>query len=231
MTETARPPAAPSKRQSGTRKQGRPTSADDAVGRRAIINAACDLIRTMPPEKVTRAEVARQAKVAPRLIHYYFKDRPSLLQATASALSDKFQKQAGAATRDEDPPEVQLRSRIQAFLRFQMEYPYFHRLVIEEIVGGEGTSQSLLQAMSQRGSAGYQRIVEKGVNEGTMRPIDAGLLYLAIIGIVELAASGRPILRELGHTGSDGPDYVEQYSAFVADLLVNGLRAPQSPPS
>lgn len=227
MSEMARASAAPSKRKTGNRKQGRPTTAEDAVGRRTIINAACDLIRTMPPEKVTRAEVARHANVAPRLIHYYFKDRPSLLQATASALSDIFQTQAGAATREDDPPAIQLKSRIKAFLRFQLEYPYFHRLVSEEIVGGEGTSQSLLRAMSLRGAAGYERIVEKGVREGTMRPVDAALLYLTIIGIVELAASGRPILRELGHAGADDRDYVEQYSEFIADLLVNGLRAPQ----
>lgn len=226
MNEMAHTDAIPAKK----RKQGRPTSADDAVGRRAIISAACDLIRTLPPDKMTRAEVARHAKVAPRSIHYYFKDRPSLLRATASALSDIFQQQAGAAVREEDPPEVQLRSRIQAFLRFQLDYPYFHRLVVEEILGGEGTSQSMLQAMSQRGAAGYQRIVEKGVGERTMRPVDVSLLYLTIIGIVELAASGRPILRELGYAGADAPDYVERYGNFISDLLVNGLRATPPPP-
>lgn len=226
MTDKA--PASKAKQKGAGRKQGRPTSAEDGVGRRAIINAACDLIRTMSPDKVTRAEVARHANVAPRLIHYYFKDRPSLLQATAGALSDIFQRQAGAAVREDDPPEVQLKARIQAFLRFQLEYPYFHRLVIEEIVGGEGTSQSLLQAMSRRGMASYERIVGKGVEEGTMRPVDVSLLYLAIIGVVELAASGRPILRELGHPVPDDSEYIERYSQFIADLLYNGLRAPKA---
>ncbi|KPF92393.1 hypothetical protein IP81_06640 [Novosphingobium sp. AAP83] len=226
MTEKA--PATKANRKAGGRKQGRPISAEDGVGRRAIINAACDLIRTMSPDKVTRAEVARHANVAPRLIHYYFKDRPSLLQATAGALSDLFQRQAGAAVRDDDPPEAQMKARIHAFLRFQLEYPYFHRLVTEEIVGGEGTSQSVLQTMSLRGLAGYARIVDKGVQQGTMRPVDASLLYLAIIGIVELAASGRPILRELGHAVPDDPGYIELYSDFITDLLFNGLRAPQA---
>jgi TetR/AcrR family transcriptional regulator len=226
MTDTS--PPFSTKRKTGGRKQGRPTSAEDGVGRSAIISAACDLIRTMSPDKVTRAEVARHANVVPRLIHYYFKDRPSLLRATASALSDIFQQKAGAAVCEDDPPDVQLKARIQTFLRFQLEYPYFHRLVIEEIVGGEGSSQSLLQTMSRRGVAGYERIIAKGEEDGTMRPVDASLLYLAIIGIVELAASGRPILRELGHSLPDDAEYIEHYSQFITDLLFNGLRAPQA---
>ena len=86
------------------RSAGRPAIGVNTVGPAALIDAACDLLKTMPPEKVTRAAVARHANVNPALINYHFKDRSILLRAAARTLLDRFQLHVARPITESAPP-------------------------------------------------------------------------------------------------------------------------------
>lgn len=209
------------------RRKGRPNSnGTQSVGPDTLIEAVCELLKTLPPEKISRAVVARAANVDPTLIRYYFRNNHSLLRATAVALSQRFQQLADSAIEPDAPTEVRLRTRIETFLRFQTTYPFYHRLMIEELWGsGDEEARALLHQVSSRGAAGYQHIINAGVTKGEMRAVDPFLFHLCIIGFVEVASIGRPILLANAHPAANSPMYVSVIADFLTDLLVNGLKA------
>ncbi len=57
------------------------------MGREALITRTCEMLMQMPPNKITRAEVARHMNVDPSLIRYYFRDRATLLLAAVARLT------------------------------------------------------------------------------------------------------------------------------------------------
>jgi TetR/AcrR family transcriptional regulator len=230
QTKTIKQAQAKSPARKRGRSAGRPSLDTQPLGPQALVDAGCELLRTMPPDKITRAAVARQAGVDPALINYHFKNRESLLLEVARALLDRFQVTAVNLTDTIASPRERLEARITGFLEFQMTYPFFHRLVVEEILSAQtDEAHALLGDMAARGAEGYGAILSAGLDAREMRPIDAALFYLCIVGIVEQVAIGRPILRALGHKAADDADYARTIAHFVTDLLMCGLEA--TPPS
>ncbi|MFT4046775.1 MAG: TetR family transcriptional regulator C-terminal domain-containing protein [Solimonas sp.] len=210
------------------RSVGRPARGDQGVGQDALIEKTCELLRTMPPEQVSRAEVARYMGVDPSLIRYYFRDRSSLLLAAAQKLTRQFAitleeslKRSGETT-----PEQQLQARVGAFLDMQVTYPFFHRLIIEEVVTSDApAAKELLESLTQRGIGAYETILKRGVKEGSMRKINASMLFLSIIGMCEFFVAGLPILEAAKGAPINAAAAARQYRNFICDLVINGVRA------
>lgn len=217
-------------RKPAKRSAGRPSLKEGSVGPAVLLDATCDLLREIGPDKITLAEVARRSNVDRRLIRYYFDDRATLLRATLVDLSQRFQRQAEETLSDSDTPEQQLRKRFEAFLQFQLKYPYFRRLMVDEIMASnDPADEDLLRQISIRGVGNYQRILEQGAATGSMRKVDPQLFYICLIGMQEMATVGGQILRKLGHPAIDSKDYATVFSEFAVDLMLQGLRTRDEP--
>lgn len=225
MKSTASPASdaapAPRKRR---RASGRPAGDSDAVGRERIVDCACELLRTLPPSRITRSEVARLAEVDPSLARYYFRDGESLLLAVAERLTDIFTRRV-ATSHAQQTAEAMLRARIGALLALHVDYPYFHQLIAQEVVtSAVPHAQALLLRLTQGGVGAYRAIVDAGIAEGTMRDVDCHHLFMSVIGLCEAFVAAFPMLG----VGTDkAPDVAAErarYEAFVCDLVLNGLR-------
>ena len=206
---------------------GRPAAGSQGVGRDALIDKTCDLLTELPPNRVTRAEVARHTNVDPSLIRYYFHDRSSLLIAAAEKLSMKFGVMVEEEMREaEATPEGILRARVAAILKFETSYPFFHRLLLEEVMTSKTpAAKKLLNDLTQRGVEAYGKIVNGGVREGSLRKVDTAFLFLAVIGMCEFFVAGMPMLKVALGGKADVKTTGPRYESFVSDLLLNGLAA------
>lgn len=208
------------------RSAGRPALQGNSVGSGPVLEATAELLREIGPDKITLAEVARRSNVDRRLIRYYFKDRAVLLRAVFESLSQRVQQMVLEALADATTPEERLRKRFETYLEFQLEYPYFRRLIVDEImISDEAEAEDLLRQISLRGVGNYQQILEDGLAEGTMREIDPQLFYICLIGMQEMATIGGPILRKLGNPAIDSAAYSKIFSQFAIDLVMDGLRS------
>ncbi len=211
------------------RAAGRPAKADNTVGSAALLETTCEMLREIGPEKITLAAVARRSNVDPRLIRYYFNDRAGLLRATVDSLSKRYQNMAEERIDAEDSAEMQLRKRFETFLEFQLEYPYFRRLLVDEIIpSADQEAERVLRDISERGVGNYASILEQGDAAGSLRMVDPQLFYVCLIGMQEMAAVGAPILRKLGHPAIDSPNYAKIFSKFAMDLILDGLKAREA---
>ena len=206
---------------------GRPAAGSQGVGRDALIDKTCDLLTQLPPNLVTRAEVARHTNVDPSLIRYYFHDRSSLLIAAAEKLSGKFGVMVEQETAKADgTPEGILKARVAAILKFESTYPFFHRLLLEEVMTSKTpAAKKLLNDLTTRGVEAYAKIVNGGTRDGSLRKVDTAFLFLAVIGMCEFFVAGMPMLKvALG--GKVDPEATgARYEKFVSELLLNGLAA------
>ena len=210
------------------RRIGRPAGEQDSVGRDALLEKTCKLLRLLPPEKVTRAEVARYTNVDPSLIRYYFKDRASLLVAAAEKLTAEFSRNLEAAVKlSDNSPRSLLRARVSALFDLIVSHPFFHRLLIEEIVPSSASAaKKLMEEMTHRTLAGYEAILTSGAKDGTLRHVNPAYLLLAVIGMCEFFIAGLPILRLAAGPQLDEKEATREYLEFVCDLLLNGLVGP-----
>jgi AcrR family transcriptional regulator len=204
---------------------GRPAAGSQGVGRDALIDKTCDLLTELPPNLVTRAEVARHTNVDPSLIRYYFHDRSSLLIAAAEKLSTKFGAMVEEEARKADEtPEGILKARVTAILKFETTYPFFHRLLLEEVMTSKTpAAKKLLNDLTTRGVEAYSKIINGGSRDGSLRKVDTAFLFLAVIGMCEFFVAGMPMLKVATGGKVDASAANARYEKFVSDLLLNGL--------
>jgi len=205
------------------RAQGRPTDAADTVGPEALIKAARELLDRLPPAKVTRAAVARHAGVDPSLIRYYFRDRDSLLLAVverivADGRARYVPSQAASAAE-------RLRDRVRAVFQFNATYPFFHRLVTEELApSASREAREALQRMAGSAIAGYDELLKEGLRDGSLRRVDPMLLHIAVTGMCEFFVSLGIVVKDALGKGVSQPNAAKRYADLVASLVVDGLR-------
>jgi TetR/AcrR family transcriptional regulator len=200
------------------------------VGRDALLAKTCELLRELSPEKVTRAAVARYTNVDPSLIRYYFQDRASLLVAAAEKLTADFAKNLDSAVKDSDnSPRSLLRARVHALFDLNVEHPYFHRLLLQEIEPSSApAAKKLMRELTDRAVGGYEAVLTAGAKDGSLQRANPAYLLLAVIGLCEFFVAGLPILKLASATKLDQKAATSEYREFIGELVLNGLSGAHS---
>src|SRR6202012_4308453 len=86
------------------RSQGRP-SPSAAVGQKGLIAAVREGLKTTPPGELTFLQISKLAGADQRLIRYYYKELPDLLQATAVEVAHELRARFAVAHRQGGSPQ------------------------------------------------------------------------------------------------------------------------------
>jgi AcrR family transcriptional regulator len=160
------------------------------------------------------------------LIRYYFTDRSSLLLASARHLFGLLKMRLAAIeARLADDPEARIRELAAGLLQFQTEHPYFHRLMIDEVVTSpKGEARAFFRSFTEQAVANYRAMASATTRRGAARTFDGVFLYLAIIGMCEFFVTGRPILQVAFGEDFDPAEINRQYERFLRDYVIDGIR-------
>lgn len=200
------------------RGQGRPS--DVGVGKDAIVAATKKLLRKLPPARVTTAAIAREAGIDPALIRYYFGDRTNLLLAVAQSMTRATPR---VETSHTDPIDI-LRDAIAHTARFTRSTPYMHRLMVDELADAKSDAvREQLAEMNRNAAVSLANVIAESA--GALRAVDPLFLHIALIGMFDFFTSANPVIRSLVPEGTDLDALGDRYMAFVADLLIEGLKA------
>jgi AcrR family transcriptional regulator len=220
-------PSKPHPKTKTRRKPGRPLAqGSKRVGSDTIVQEVCELLRDFAPRDVTLLRVAQRAGVDRSLIRYYFKNRSTLLLAAARHLFGALQSELDSA-RESAPadPEAQIRANAVALLRFQLEHPYFHRLMIDEIfVSDDPEAKAFFESLTSVALAALRATTRAAARKGEARAVDGAFLYIAIIGMCEFFVMGAPILKVAFGKDYDAEAVAHEYEKFIRDYVVDGLR-------
>ncbi len=210
------------------KKQGRP--AGRTLGRAAILRAVCRLLRTRSYSQVTLALVARELKVDPALIRYYFRDHGTLMLLAGQAMRDEFVTIMKAAlARSDGTPEGLLRARVSGLMEAGMRYPFLLRLLVDiTYLNPHPEARQTLRRLTENSVAFYRGVVEAGVAMGRFQPVEPMFLTMAVLGMVDAFTIQEPLFQAARRLGIGQKALRGRYLAFMGDLLVNALRPPKA---
>jgi TetR/AcrR family transcriptional regulator len=208
------------------RAPGRPREArGDAVGADAIVRAACALLVQRAPAEITLALVAQTMRIDRSLIRYYYRNRANLMLALAQHLYEQLKTEFRQGKADSGGPEGQMRRHALVLLRFQVQHPYFHRLVMDEVAKSQdAAAMAFMKSFTAEGLSTYRALAEEAVKLPGVAPFDGAFLYLATISLTELFATGAPFLRVAFGDDYDAAAVQRRYERFITSFVVDGLR-------
>lgn len=231
MVKRARTPTDEATRKKKTRGIGRPTH-KGSVGKEVLIEKTAQLLRTLPPEKLSLTAAAQAANVHLTLFKYYFQDRTRLLTDVARHLTLTLGQKVAAAEDIRPPPPERLRIRIDAMVDFYFEHPFYHRLMVEIMTETEDPlAAELINAWMSNTLAIYRGIMADGVEQGSLRALDVSFTYLAFMGLCEQFHYSLRLFadRNTGSTATAPSDRnaeaAKRYKAFLYDFVFNGIGA------
>jgi len=209
------------------RRQGRPSASEDGIGRQRLVDAARDLLRTLPPAKLTSGQVARAAGADRGLVRYYFGNMSELLAEVARQLSRDLIAYLAVASAGPGTASTRLKQRVSEFVKYEFANPALHPLYSEQILSGKARSAAdTIRTSAVEGHASLREIIELGRRSGEFRTdFDIRLLDIAIIGLCEFIMVSRPILATWLTDGEDIMDLLARYGDFIADLVLHGISA------
>lgn len=185
-----------------------------------MLTTAQRLIRELPPARVTISLVAREAGVDPALVRYYFGDRTKLLMAVAEAMLRETPRPSPGSL---GPIETLEHSILQT-ARFTNSTKHIHRLMVDELADAKSTSVGEhLGALNREAVKNLGALMARD-GGATLRQVDPALLHVALLGLFDFFASAEPVVRQLVPEGTDSQTLLDDYVAFVSDLVLNGLR-------
>ena len=224
VTDETKKPAAKrsAKPKRKTRSIGRPAK-KRRIGKTFLIDKTVDLLRTTPPEKLSLSMAARHAGVHLTLFKYYFNDRTRLLVDVARTMATALGDRVASVESDDLPAPQRFRIRIDTMVDFFFTNPYYHRLMVEIIAAeSDPLATELINLWITMTLDIYRDIIQAGVDEGTLRPIDPYFTFVAMMGLCEQYHHASRLV-DLHQSGED--DTSARYKAYVYDLLIHGIGA------
>lgn len=197
------------------------------IGKEYLVEKTAELLRTVPPEKLSLSLAARHARVHLTLFKYYFQDRTRLLVDVARTLSKEIGDRVAAIESDARSAPERLAIRIDAMVDFFLVNPFYHRLMVE-IIGDETDplASELISVWMSKTLDIYRSIIDAGVQEGTLRPIDPYFTFLAIMGLCEKFQHASKLIDRGQAPSVETPEQaVARYKVFVIDMILEGVGA------
>jgi len=206
------------------RSIGRPAG-QRRIGKEFLVEKTVELLRIAPPEKLSLSMAARHAGVHLTLFKYYFKDRTRLLVDVARTLAMSLGDSVAAVDTGELSAPERFRIRIDTMVDFFFVNPFYHRLMME-IIGDETDplATELISVWMSKTLDIYRDIIDSGVREGSLRPIDPYFTFIAIMGLCEqYQHASRFVEQTQADRTKKRVDTAAEYKAFVYDLMLHGV--------
>jgi AcrR family transcriptional regulator len=212
----------------------RPARRRDATGtREALLAAGTELFAERGYDGVPLWAIARKAGVNKAMVNYHFGGKRKLyLAIVTGTFGDIVAAVEGLADSTTQPAPDLLRELIGAVGDMaSRRHPHFCTMMLREVLAGGKHLGAGAVEMPARVLAAVQRIVARGVREGSLRPVDPVLTHLSLVGsLVFFFATARfreRVLadRRLGITPPDADAYVRH----IQDLIAHGLAAEGAP--
>ena len=195
------------------------------VTRSKLLDATDALLTERPGRTPTVAELCARADVNVAMVKYCFGSKSGLLDALLERSLEGLAAEVEGLARSGLPPEEQLRRHVSEIVRNYVRYPYVNRLMTQRLMLAEPDGvDRISRSFAIPVRAFYDELLAAGRTNDGWRPIDSTLFFFSVVGVCEFLFSARPLLERAYGEQIDAA-LVERYSAHVAELVLNGVRA------
>ncbi|MBN1425620.1 TetR/AcrR family transcriptional regulator [Candidatus Fermentibacteria bacterium] len=201
-----------------------------AETRDKILAAAADVFAERGFAGASVDEMARRSGVNKAMLYYHVGDKQALYTAVLARNIDHVKGVLSSAIDAADGPAERLTAMLYSLTTIVREAPAYHRLVLREMAsGGAHLEHEILIRFV--GIVGLTRkVLDEGRAAGLFRDLNPFLIHLLLIGGV-IATAAQPLRRRLIESGlfsTEASGAMPDPAAFVADVIMNGIRVPAS---
>jgi len=220
-----------------SRRARRPRSARHERGaeatRDSLLTAATHLFAARGYDGVSVAQIAQRAGVTKALINYHFGGKHKLyLAIITDTFSEIVERVEELAASDHSAPD-QLREFVALVGEMATtRRPHFPAMMLREVLAGGAHLAPEVVPYLLRVLGAVRRIVEHGVREGTLRPVNPVFSHLSLVGSL-LFFFATAAFRERLAAAMDVPIHApaSEYVRHVQELIARGLAADARPPA
>ena len=214
------------KRKSTSPKKSRDYHLPPGVARQSLLQSAIRLLRERGMGNVSLNDVAREAKLNPALVTYYFGSKDNLFQAVVEQVIGEWRTEILAVVPENAGPEETLRLRARATMHFLRRYPYLTRLIIHQMMTVKSKeSRFFIENFARVNFEEHRSILQDGVEKGEFRPVDPLFYFAHYIAMGDLYANLAPMMERLGGKAESDDARFEAFVESMIDMLVNGIAA------
>jgi AcrR family transcriptional regulator len=212
----------------------RPRRGRDARATRdCLLTAATQLFAARGFDGVSVAQIAQRAGVTKALINYHFGGKHKLyltiMTSTFSEIVERVERLA-ASTR---PAPEQLREFVALVGEMATGRPHFPAMMLREVLAGGAHLATEIGPYLMRVLGVVRRIVERGVREGTLRPVDPMFTHVSLVGSLLFFFATAPFRERLAGVADPplGTRPAAEYVRHLQELITRGLAADAPPPA
>jgi AcrR family transcriptional regulator len=214
------------------RPGGRPRGAE--FTRDSLLAAATQLFAARGFDGVSVAQIAQRAGVTKALINYHFGGKQKLYEAImASTFSEIAERMERLAASDR-PATEQLREFVALVGEMATtRRPHFPAMMLREVLAGGAHLAPEVVPYLVRVLGAVRRIVEHGIRDGTLRPVNPIFTHLSLVGSLlfffATTAFRERLAETLDATFLTPP--ASEYVRHVQEVIARGLAADAGAPA
>lgn len=216
----------PSKSAGAGKKKLRDYHLPPGVARQSLLQSAIRLLNERGMGNVSLNDIARDARLNPALVSYYFGSKDNLFQAVVEQVVGEWRSEVLAALPEQAGPEESLRSRSRATMYFLRRYPYLTRLITHQMMTVKSKEgRFFIESFARVNFDEHRQLLEQGVAAGIFRPVDPLFYFAHYVAIGDLYANLRPMMERLGGRADDDDARFAAFVDAMIEMLINGIAA------
>lgn len=190
--------------------------------RRALIDAAVELMAESDMKSLSLRQVARQAGVSHAAPYRHFDDKDDLLAAVAEEGFRQFTDylQGAVTAAPEDPIQQFIGSGV-AYVRYALDHPTHYRIMFNEFSFPDCKYASLA-AVSNQSFEVIVQIIERGQQQQQLRP--GNTRHLALCAWAQV--HGLAMLMLAKRLGEQQEGEIAALTASLSQILLQGMAVP-----
>ncbi len=183
--------------------------------RKEIIKTAAQLFSQKSYHDVTMEEVASTLGVAKGTLYLYFESKEKLYLSILENGFEAIQTLIAEVQSGRDPAPLKLKKILKLIFRFYRQNIDILRILTRDETHLIREHYEFTEFWKNRGVQVYERILERGVKEGSLRPINTRLTAIIIFGLI------RSVLFHY-----DSEKSAEEIAEGVFSIIEKGILAP-----
>jgi TetR/AcrR family transcriptional regulator len=198
---------------------------DSEATKEALLRAGTELFARYGFDGVRVEAIARKAGVNKALISYHFGGKRKLYLAILSLTFREVAASAEQLVRSPGPAPDLLKAFVRGFHDLVVKRrPSFPALLLREVLSQQRLPQEIVTDLIRLFGVTRQ-IIERGVREGSLRPVDPVLAHLSLIGSLVFFFATEPARKHEAEAGAfpwplpSAGDYIRH----IEDQMIRGL--------
>jgi AcrR family transcriptional regulator len=212
----------------GAQEKGKARAAPQRpAARELLLEAASAVMSERQTIDVPLTDIAARAELNVALVSYYFGGKDGLLLALAKRDAAKALDELDRLLSLNVSPAEKLRRHLAGVIRTFFRYPYLYRLLAALMRdSSEENAREITTFFAAPLARAAKELMEAGIADGTIRPVDPDLFYMAALGACEQIFANRSILKFVHGVEKIDETLQRRYADVVLEVLMHGYLAP-----